>query len=203
MQMESQSHPARSSVALPAAFARMFLIVWIGVAFGIAAPARGQLSGTGEYDVKAAFLFHFAQFVEWPPDSFKDANSPLMYCTVGDDPFHGALDQTLNGKTIGTRPLRVAHFKQSRETRGCQILFLGAGEMKRLGTGIASVSGNGILLVGETEHFVQEGGVIGFSLEQNKVRFEINLEAAGKAKLKISAKLLMLARTVIGNGREN
>ena len=75
--------------------------------------------------------------------------------------------------------------------------------MKRPGTVIAGLSGNGVLLVGESEHFAQEGGVIGFCLEQNKVRFEINVEAAGKAKLKISAKLLALAKTVIGHPKGN
>jgi hypothetical protein len=69
-----------------------------------------QTSASGEYEVKAAFLFHFAQFVEWPEETFKDASSPVTYCTIGGDPFHGALDASLNGKTIGARPLRVQHF---------------------------------------------------------------------------------------------
>ncbi len=177
----------------------MLLAISMGICCGTLPLAQGQSSGSSEYDVKAAFLFHFAQFVEWPPEAFKDASSPLTYCTIGEDPFHGALEQSLNGKTIGARPLRVQHLKQTQEITGCQVLFVGAGEARRLGGAIAGVSGNGVLLVGETEHFIQEGGIIGFCLEQNKIRFEINLEAAGKAKLKISAKLLTLARTVIGN----
>lgn len=184
---------SRLAATLVAVFLSLAGVRWV--------PAQSNVSS--EYQVKAAFLFHFAQFVEWPPDAFKDASTPFTYCTIGDDPFHGALDQSLSGKSIGGRALRVQHLKQTQEIEGCQVLFLGAGEMKRPGTVIADVSRNGVLLVGESEHFAQEGGVIGFCLEQNKVRFEINVEAAGKAKLKISAKLLALAKTVIGHPKGN
>jgi hypothetical protein len=171
---------------------------------GIWAQARGQSGGSAEYTVKAAFLFHFAQFVEWPAETFKDsAATPMTYCTMGDDPFHGALDQALIGKTVGNHPLRVEHLREFEKAHGCQVLFLGTGEKKRIGEALADISGLPVLTVGETEHFVQEGGIIGFCLEENKIRFEINLDAAGKAKLKISAKLLALAKTVVGNARGN
>jgi hypothetical protein len=153
---------------------------------------------TSEYQVKAAFLFHFVQFVDWPDETFKGASSPLTYCTIGVDPFHGALDASLAGKTIGARPFRVLHFKQPREIGGCQVLFIGAEEKKLLPAILAGIKGNSVLTVGESEHFVQGGGMIGFLLEENKIRFEINLEAAKKAKLKISSRLLALAKTVIG-----
>jgi YfiR/HmsC-like len=162
-----------------------------------------QDSASSEYQVKAAFLFHFAQFVEWPPETLKDAVSPMTYCTIGVDPFHGALDQSLSGKTVRERPLRVQHLTERQEVGGCQVLFIGAVGKKRLDEALVSASGNPILTVGETEHFAKDGGIIGFFLEQNKIRFEINLDAAGKSKLKISAKLLALARTVIGNPRGN
>jgi hypothetical protein len=157
----------------------------------------GQAGASNEYQVKAAFLFHFAQFVEWPPETFKDASTPLTYCTIGDDPFHGALDLSLSGKTIGARPTRVQHFKQPQEIHGCQILFIGAGEKKRLGAAMANVKNNPVLTVGETDHFIEEGGMIGFFVEEDKIRFEINLEAAELAKLKISSRLVALARRVI------
>ncbi len=162
-----------------------------------------QASANSEYQVKAAFLFHFAQFVDWPPETFKGANSPVTYCTIGEDPLHGALDQSLSGKMIGARPLRVQHFKQPQQMQDCQILFIGAVDKKRMSTALASVRGNPVLTVSDSEHFAQEGGMIGFCLEENKIRFEINLDAAGEAKLKISAKLLALARKVFGNPRGN
>jgi hypothetical protein len=109
----------------------------------------------------------------------EDANSPLTYCTIGNDPLQGALDVSLNEKTIGARSFRVLHFKLPQEIQGCQVLFIGAE-------------------VGESEHFVGGGGMSGFLLEENKIRLEINPEAAKKAKLKITSKLLVLAKTVIG-----
>ena len=157
-----------------------------------------QTPATAEYELKVAFLFHFAQFVDWPPEAFKDPNSPLTYCTIGGDPFHGALDASLSGKTIGARSFRVLHFKRPQEIHGCQVLFIGAEEKKLLAAILAGVKENSVLTVGESEHFVQEGGMIGFCLEENKIRFEINLETAQKAKLRISSRLLALAKTVIG-----
>ena len=165
---------------------------------------RGNLHATStaeEYSVKAAFLFHFAQFIDWPEKTFKDAISPLTYCTVGNDPFHGALDASLSGKTIGARPFRVLHFKQPAEIRGCQILFIGVGGKRLFPAVLASLKENSVLTVGESEHFAQNGGMIGFLLEENRIRFEINLEAAEHARLKMSSRLLALAKTVIGGHR--
>ena len=157
-----------------------------------------QSSASSEYQVKAAFLFHFAQFVDWPPEAFKDAGAPLTYCTVGEDPFHGALDASMNGKTIDGRPVRVLHFKLAQEIQTCQILFLGAPEKKSLAATLVNLGASPVLTVGESQNFIEQGGMIGFLWEDNKVHFEINLEAAERAKLKISARLLTLAKTVIG-----
>jgi hypothetical protein len=168
------------------------------LAMGHARWASGQANASGEYQVKAAFLFHFAQFVDWPSEAFKDADSPLTYCTVGEDPFHGALDASLNGKMLGARAFRVQHFKQTQEAQGCQVLFVGIAEKRSLSAALANLKGTPVLTVGESDHFAREGGMIGFFLEDNKVRFEINLDAAEHAKLKISARLLELAKTVIG-----
>jgi hypothetical protein len=160
--------------------------------------AVAQTPASGEYEVKAAFLFHFAQFVEWPEETFQDASSPLTYCTIGEDPFHGSLDAALNGKMIGARSFRVRHFRQPREIHGCQVLFIGAEEKKFLPAILGEVKGNSVLTVGESEHFAQDGGMIGFVLGENKMRFEINLEATQKARLSISSRLLALAKSVIG-----
>lgn len=146
-------------------------------------------------------MYHFAQFVEWPSEALKDAGTPLTYCTIGEDPFRGSLDAALNGKTIGTHPLSVRHVNQAKETRDCQVLFIGEGERKLLAPVLAALQGNPVLIVGESEHFAQQGGTIGFCVEENKIRFEVNLEAAARARLKISSKLLALARNVVGGQR--
>lgn len=164
----------------------------------VSPPMLPANSAAEEYSVKAAFLFHFAQFVDWPPEVFKDAATPLTYCTVGEDLFHGALDASLNGKTIDGRWVRVLHFRQAQEIQGCQVLYIGTPEKKVISAALADLKGTPVLTVGESENFVQAGGMIGFFLEDNKVRFEINLNATERAKLKISARLLALAKTVIG-----
>jgi hypothetical protein len=152
-----------------------------------------------EYEVKAAFLFRFAQFVEWPSDTFKEASEPFTYCTIGDDPFHGALERTLTGKTIGQRAVRVEHLNGAGKIGECQVLFVGGpGDKKHVEETLANAGRLPILTVGEADRFAEDGGTIGFSTEDNKIRFEVNLDAAGKAGLKISAKLLALAKTVLG-----
>lgn len=160
--------------------------------------AFGQEEGPSEYQIKAAFLFHFAQFVDWPVDAFKHADSPLIYCTLGEDPFHGVLDASLNGKTVGARALQVRHLRKVAEAQGCHVLFIGMEQRKGIGAALASLDRSPTLTVGEAESFAAEGGMIGFCLEENKVRFEINVGAAERANLKISARLLALAKTVFG-----
>jgi YfiR/HmsC-like len=161
-------------------------------------PSRAQASPSDEYQIKAAFLFHFAQFVEWPEGAFKDGTSALTYCTVGVDPFRGALDESLRAKMIGEHGIRVEHLKQVDAVHDCQILFIGAAQSKNAASILASVKGDPVLTVGETPHFAEDGGMIGFCLEGNKIRFEINARAVSAAKLKMSARLLTLAKTVIG-----
>lgn len=196
-------HFYRRSRLPPRVFARtviLFLAFGYPVTPGVSVAQTGN---AGEYQVKAAFLFHFAQFVEWPPGVFKDVNSPVTYCTLGEDPFQGALDQSLNGKIIGGRPVRVNHLKGGRDFHECQVLFIGTTEKKEMSATLAALKGAPILTVADADHFVNEGGVIGFCVEEKKIRFEINLSAATEAKLKLSAKLLSLAKTVIGDPRAN
>lgn len=175
----------------------LLLAIW-GCAM-VAGSIPAHANSTSEYAVKAAFLFHFAQFVEWPAGAFKGANSPLTYCTFGADPFRGSLDESLRGKTIGERGIRVQHLKQAEGIQDCQVLFIGGAESKRAAAGVlANVKGSAILTVGESQDFAEDGGMIEFCLEGNKIRFNINLATVSAAKLKMSARLLTLAKTVIG-----
>lgn len=160
--------------------------------------AAEQAATSTEYALKAAFLFHFAQFVEWPEGTFHDAASPLVYCTVGTDPFRGELETALKGKTLGARGFEVRHLKGAQEGQGCHLLFIGEEQKRQVAATAAQLRSAPVLLVGESEGFTKDGGMIGFMLEENKVRFEVNLEASQKAGLKINARLLALAKTVIG-----
>lgn len=162
-----------------------------------------QASAPNEYAVKAAFLFHFAQFVEWPEGAFQNANSPVVYCTIGDDPFQGALDESLKGKTIEARALQVRHLKDGRDAQGCHVVFIGKTDKRRVTDELTSLGNSPVLTVGETEQFLRDNGMIAFCMEENKIRFNINLGAAERVNLKISSRLLTLAKTVIGKPKRD
>lgn len=161
-----------------------------------------QSKGPTEYEIKAAFLFNFAKFVEWPPSAFTDPKQPMGICVFGHDPFGHALEDTLSGKSIGNHPVTLGHARQLADLAGCHVVFVSSEDSPRL-VGIAnSLQGHNVLLVGETEGFASAGGAIQFVLDQNRVRFAINPDAASRAGLKISSKLLALA-TIVHDGARN
>ncbi|HXW16994.1 MAG TPA: YfiR family protein [Candidatus Acidoferrales bacterium] len=162
-------------------------------------PSLGQ-SQADEYRVKAAFLYHFAQLIEWPSDPPGDPKSAFLVCTLGADPFHGDLENTIGGKSIGKRTIQIKHFKQPQEASDCEILFIARTENQRLRAILGALADAPILSVGEADDFVQQGGTIGFFLEDSKIRFDINLGAANHSGLQISSRLLLLAKNVIGKG---
>lgn len=153
-----------------------------------------QAQTGNEYQVKAAFLYNFAKFVDWPAEAFAGSSAPLVIGVIGDDPFGGSLDQAINGKTINGRPLVVRRLKWSQDLRSCHIIFISSSERQRLPQVIHSLRGASVLTVGDMGQFNQQGGIINFILEANKVRFEINSRGADQARLRISSKLLSLAK---------
>ena len=169
--------------------------------FACSRERSGAQSTDEEYRVKAAFIFHFAQLVDWPPETSTDTANSLFLCTIGEDPFQGALESTVAGKVVGDRILRIRHLKQADDVQACQVLFLGKAQSKRIPMVLATLHNAPILTVGESPGFLGEGGMICFVLEDNNVRFGINLDAAASAKLKIGSRLLILAQTVIGESR--
>ena len=170
--------------------------------FACSRERSGAQSADEEYRVKAAFIFHFAQLVDWPPETRTGAANSLFLCTIGDDPFQGALESTVAGKAVGDRILVVRHLKQADDVQACHVLFLGKAESKRIPTLLTNLHNAPILTVGESPGFLGAGGMICFVLEDNNVRFGINVDAAASAKLKIGSRLLVLAQTVIGESRE-
>ena len=146
-----------------------------------------------EYQVKAAFLYNFVKFVEWPVEAFGDNRAPVVIGVVGDDPFGSKIDQLIKGKIANGRPLVLKRFPNFKALTFCHILFICSSEKNNLRQALAA-AGAGVLTVGETERFTQMGGIINFTIVDSKVRFEINQVAADRAGLKISAKLLNLSR---------
>ena len=167
----------------------ILLLAWIPAA----APQSEELS---EYQLKAAFLYNFAKFVEWPAEAFVDAGAPLRICVLGENPFGNGLVETVQGRKVNGHPLMVAPISETHQAKGCHMLFLSRAERKRMPQVLEVLHNSSTLTVGESDDFVRAGGVINFVLEAGKVRFEVNLRASEQARLKISSKLLSLARAV-------
>ncbi|MGA9668923.1 MAG: YfiR family protein [Terracidiphilus sp.] len=148
--------------------------------------------------MKAAFLFHFAQLVEWPEDAFEGNAGSLVLCTLEDDAFYDELENTIQGKQIGSRIIRIRHIHLSQAVRGCNLLFIGKSEGKSLSLSI--LRNLPVLTVGEADDFLTSGGMIRFHFEQDKMRFDINSAAADSSHLKISSRLLLLATSVTRSG---
>lgn len=161
-----------------------------------------QDSAPAEYQIKAAFLYNFAKFVDWPAGAFPNPQAPFAICILGTDPFGSAIDSLLRGKTVGEHPVVIQRSREPSEVRHCQIVFVSASEKRRLPEIIASLQKANVLIVGDTDHFADSGGTIQLILEEDHVRFAVNVDAADGAGLKISSKLLALARIVHGTEGE-
>lgn len=144
-----------------------------------------------EYQVKAAFLLNFARFVEWPETTYPSPEAPFSICVLGEDPFGTALSQTVEDESVNGRKIAVRQIRRPSTAEACQILFVSKSEKFS-----GAEFGPGILTVGEADGFLTHGGIIAFVIEDRKVRFDIGRNAAAKAGLKLSSKLLRVARSL-------
>ncbi|MDO8547920.1 MAG: YfiR family protein [Nitrospirales bacterium] len=160
--------------------------------------AHSEKLSASEHQIKAAFLYNFVQFIEWPASAFKDAHSDFSLCVLGDDPFGTALERTIGGKIVKGRRLAVKRSGRLHDLTDCQLMFISSSERDHLTKTLDLLAGSSVLTVGDTDQFAHLGGMINLYVEENKVRFEINPQAAERSGLKISSKLLKLAKTVPG-----
>ncbi|HTX22073.1 MAG TPA: YfiR family protein [Candidatus Aquilonibacter sp.] len=179
---------------------RAWLSIFLFLAAGALAFApqktHAQTGASREYQIKAAFLFHFAQFVEWPSVDFTNANAPFVIGVLGDNPFGNALDEIVKGESISNRKITVQYSRSAEDLKNCQIVFVSKSEKTRLSRILAELNRKNILTVGECDGFTQLGGVMNFYLENDTVHFEINPDAAAREKLKISSLLFRLGKIV-------
>ena len=159
-----------------------------------AAPDPQAAARPSEYEVKAAFLYNFAKFVEWPSGR---AGDPFVVVVLGDDPFGAVLERTLVGKAVMDRRLVVRRVQVLEEVSGADILFVCSSEAGRLPEVLQHVEGSPTLTVGEMDDFVGRGGMVGFRVLDEVVRFDVNLDRVSKAQLKMSSQLVRIARRVI------
>ncbi len=175
----------------------------IALTFCLLAVAAQAQSAT-EYQVKAAFLFNFAKFVEWPTDAFASADAPLQICVLGQDPFDRDFERGIEEKTVSGHPIEIVHPSGLPQAKACQILFVAASEGPHLQEILRGLKRTSVLTVGDAAGFARMGGMINFVLEDSRVRFEINVQAAERAHLKLSARLLTVAKTLVADeGLEN
>jgi len=172
---------------------QVFSLALVFLGFG---PAQGQTDESKEYQLKAAFLYHFAQFVKWPSDSFNNPDAPFCIGILGDDPFGEALEETVQGETIDNHKLVVERAHNCDDLKDCQIIFICKSEEGHVPQILSQLDSKPVLTVSETDSFDEIGGIINFYLQGGKVRFEINPSSAQRRGLKISSQLLNLGKIV-------
>ncbi len=168
----------------------------LGLLGATGSTARAQ-SPTPEYQVKAVFLFNFAQFVEWPPKALDGDQAPIVIGVLGEDPFGPYLDEAVQGERIGTHPLVARRFRRAEDITICHILFISRSEAGHFESLVPRLRALGILTVADFDGFIRQGGIIQFVTVKNKIRLRINVEAAKGASLTISSKLLRPAMVVV------
>jgi hypothetical protein len=166
------------------------------LAFVLLVAAALQERDAPEYEIKAAFLYNFATFVDWPSSTFPDEGSPFLVGVLGQDPFGPALEEAFKGKTVHQRRIVVRRSLEMGDLVTCHLLFVCASERERAPMILDFLKGMPMLKVGDFPGFAAIGGCIDFFIEGRKVRFEINPEAPKRVNLKVSSKLLRLARVV-------
>ena len=172
------------------------LALWVAAVFLCQFPGVAQTAG--EYEIKAAFLFNFAKFVEWPVAASDDSSSPVVIGIVGPDPFGEVLPNTVADETVKGRRLKVRHYQPADDLAGCQVLFVSRDQTAGLNELLKRASARHILTVSESEDFLRQGGMINFVQVGKNVRFDICKGAVEEAGLKMSSKLLAVAHAVKG-----
>lgn len=147
-----------------------------------------------EYLIKAAYLYKFALFTDWPESAFADAIAPLRVCVLGKDPFGPTLE-TIVGRKVGDRQVVTSHYAGVEGAERCHVLFISRSEKKRLAGILGYLQKRPVLVIADTPNFIQAGGIINLTIVEKKIRFEINARMAERAGLKLSSKLLRMAET--------
>ena len=166
-----------------------------------AARLGAQATKASEAQVKAVFLFNFAQFVDWPAEAVPDSQAPLVIGILGDDPFGDFLDATVRGEHRGARPFAVQRYQRVDDITRCDILFISRSSADRPEEILARLKRRPILTVSDADRFAERGGMIRFVTDRSRIRLQINPEPAEAAHLTISSKLLRVAEVITPTGR--
>ena len=178
------------------AFLRTTLIsttISLAALFPHACVAQAQSEPKGEYALKAVFLYNFCRFIEWPKSAFTSPNDPIIIGVIGEDPFGSLLNETVQGETSRGRAIRVQHFAKPDAIAKCHLLFVSHSEAARTEKILSAVRGKSVVTVGETDAFIDRGGMIALTTDKSRVRLHINPSLLRAASLDVSSKLLRVA----------
>ena len=146
-----------------------------------------------EYGLKSVFLYQFCRFMEWPQTAFSSPNDPLVIGVVGDNPFGGLLREAVEGETYHGRPIRIEHYRTPRDIKRCHILFVSRSLVDQMNEVLAEVAGKNVVTVGETDGFLDHGGMIALTADRNRVHLRVNASSLRAANVDVSSKLLRVA----------
>ena len=177
-------------------FSYCFLITALVIALAV----TGHAAELGEYEIKSGMLYNFTLFIEFPEESLDKAKT-LTVCIAGDNPSNGSFFR-LQGKPYKERTIMVRQIHDPGSIAGCNILFINGSEVSQLPAYLRAAQKRSVLTVSDIDHFAANGGIIGFIVQNRKVRFEINLDAAKQSNIRINSQLLKLARIVAGSKQE-
>lgn len=158
-----------------------------------ALPLAHAAGPPNEYALKSVFLYNFCRFIDWPDVAFAGPNDPIVIGVLGDDPFGPLLEEAVAGESFRGRGIQIERYRNVREIGRCHLLFVAASETGRLNEILAAVAGRSIVTVGETEAFIERGGMIALAADRNRVRLLIKPDALRAARLNVSSKLLRVA----------
>jgi len=199
--MKIMAQKTITSQPLPAMGVR-WLLAGICVLFAGLRGASAETPSSKEYQVKAACLLNFFQYIEWPAAAFPQTSTPITIGVLGEDPFGDILERTFQDESVQGRALVVKRSRQVEDLKDCHVLFVSKSEKNQLGEILASLRGASTVSVGDMDEFAQRGGIINFYIDSGKIRFEINPTAAQPRGIKIGAQLLKRARIVGADPRK-
>ena len=175
---------------------RLFVLGFLALAMRMDRSLQLSAQTVEDSRVKAAYLYNFAKFVEWPPKAFRGAEDPTVICVVGDERTSDVLESGLNGKKAGGKLVEARRPHSSSEMRSCHVLFIGFSDKQRIAQLLNQVQGASVLTVGQSDQFLALGGMINLVLRDNRIELEIDPDASSAAGLKISSRLLVVGRLV-------
>ncbi len=194
--MNPAGNRARPTGRLALLFRRLETLALACAVLGIAASAQANPAKPTEYEVKGAYLYNFGKFVQWPRQARSASSNSFFICVLGQDPFGPAMDATLADEALDGKNVVVRRISDPRGGADCHVVFVSASEESRLKSILDVLDKQSVLTVSDMPQFLARGGMIQFVLAENRVRFEVNLDAAQRAGLSLSSQLLKVALTV-------